>query len=381
MMDSTKKISIFCPSLAGGGAEKVAINLARGLARLGPQIYLVVAQAQGAYLQQASEEIEEAVELINLKAKYPLLLGKTLALMRHLQEQRPDYLISILDIVGSSLIARQLVNVPTKVVMTVHTHLSQQFKDRHGIFATKFRWLCINKFYAQADAIATVSKGVAADLSINSNIPLNEIKVLYNPILNHDFYETLKEPIWHPWFVPGEPPVILGVGRLVKQKDFATLVQAFAKVRQHQPARLVILGDVDNREPQIEPQLQAVISQLGLADDVELLGFVNNPYPYMAKASVFVLSSIYEGFGNVIVEALAAGTPVVSTDCESGPAEILAGGQYGTLVPIRDPHKLAEGIRATLAAQRDPERLQKRAAMFSADKVAIEYSNFLSRLS
>lgn len=378
-MNTLKTVSLFVPNLDGGGAEKVAINLAKGLLRRGHTVSLVVAEAEGQYLKEF-EAAEENITLINLNAKSPVFLSKTLALKQYLQAQRPDYLLSILDVLGSAVIAQQLAKTPTKVVMTVHTHLSQQFKDRHGAALTQFKWFCIDKFYPQAAAIAAVSHGVADDLSGHSTIALKDIQVLYNPILTHDFYDKVQEPLPHPWFAASEPPVVLGVGRLVRQKDFANLVQAFAKVRQHQPARLVILGSEDNREPDIKPRLQAMIQDLGITADVELCGFVSNPYPYMAKASVFALSSIYEGFGNVIVEALAAGTPVVSTDCESGPAEILEKGQYGRLVAVRDSHALAEGICAALAETPDTERLQKRAAVFSVDKVAGKYDSFLNRL-
>ena len=157
-------------------------------------------------------------------------------------------------------------------------------------------------------------------------------------------------------------------------------MRAFAEVRKRQPARLVILGSEDEREPHIKSYLQSLIQDFDLSEDVALLGFVSNPYSYMAKSSVFALSSIYEGFGNVIVEALAAGTPVVSTDCESGPAEILSAGQYGKLVPVGDVAALAEGISTALLERPDRDRLRRRAALFSVDKVASEYYDFLSCL-
>ncbi|MEM6837282.1 MAG: glycosyltransferase [Cyanobacteria bacterium P01_C01_bin.120] len=375
-MNKTKTVSLFVPSLDGGGAEKVAINLAQALANIGHKVYLVIAQAEGAYLQQNFNDIE----LVDLQAKSPIFLYKTLALKQHLKEKQPDYLIAILDVLGSAIIARHLAKVSTKVVMVVQTNLSQQFQDRHGAAVTNFKWFCINRLYPHADAIATASKGVAKDLSSNTGLSHQDLKVLYNPILTHDFYEKVKEPIQHPWFATGEPPVILGVGRLVKQKDFATLVRAFAQVRQKQLARLVILGDVDKREPQIKPYLQSLIQEFGLEADVDLPGFVSNPYTYMAKARVFVLSSIYEGFGNVVAEALAAGTSVVSTDCESGPAEILDYGRYGRLAPVGNPEALAEKICATLAETPNSEHLQERAAMFSVNRVASQYVDFLSRL-
>lgn len=172
----------------------------------------------------------------------------------------------------------------------------------------------------------------------------------------------------------------MGVGRLVKQKDFSTLVRAFALVQQRCPVRLMILGDVDKREPSIKPQLEALVRELGLENEVALPGFVENPYNYMAKADVFVLSSIYEGFGNVVAEALATGTSVVSTNCESGPAEILENGKYGRLVPVGDAEALANGILATLSNPTDSEILQQRSQAFSVDRVVDQYLEVLNSL-
>jgi glycosyltransferase involved in cell wall biosynthesis len=213
-----------------------------------------------------------------------------------------------------------------------------------------------------------------------SGLHSKDIRVIYNPVVTPEVLKKAKEPVAHPWFAQGEPPVLLGVGRLVKQKDFATLVRAFALVRQRRPARLMILGDVDKREPLIKPQLEALVRELGLEGEVMLPGFVDNPHAYMAKAAVFVLSSIYEGFGNVVAEALAAGTPVVSTDCESGPAEILDNGKYGRLVLVGDAEALADAILATLNEPTDPEVLQERSRVFSIEKVIDQYLEVLSEV-
>ena len=175
--------------------------------------------------------------------------------------------------------------------------------------------------------------------------------------------------------------MVLGVGRLVKQKDFLTLVRAFDLVRQRHPARLMILGEADPREPLVRPQLEALIQELGLQDDVALPGFVENPYAYMAQSAVFVLSSIYEGFGNVVAEALAAGTSVVSTDCESGPAEILGNGKYGRLAPVGDHRALADGMIAALEQPTDATLLQQRANAFAIDTIVEQYLDVLENLS
>jgi len=375
-MTDIKSINLFIPNLDGGGAEKVILNLAQGLQRRGMKVSIVAAQAEGAFLK----DIPPGVEFVDLQATFPVFVSKTLALKHHLQRTRPDYLLSTLDILGSAVLARNLAQVPTQVMMVVQTHLTQQFKDRHGPLMTRLKWFGVEQMYTRADAIAAASQGVADDVAGHTQIPAKVIEVIYNPVLTYDFYDKASQPVDHPWFAPGEPPVILGVGRLVKQKDFATLIQAFALVRRQRPARLVILGDSDKREPLIKPQLQAMIQALGLTENVDLPGFVSNPYAYMAQAQVFTLSSIYEGFGNVVAEALAAGTPVVSTDCPSGPAEILDQGKFGQLVPVKDSTALAHAILKTLTQPPDSARLQQRAASFSIDKVCDDYLRVLNRL-
>ena len=177
-------------------------------------------------------------------------------------------------------------------------------------------------------------------------MPLESIEVIYNPVITPQLSQKSQESVDHPWFAPGEPPVVLGVGRLEQQKDFPTLIHAFAKVRQMQTAKLVILGS--GRE---EKKLLSLVNELELSEDVAILGFVENPYAYMAKSAIFVLSSVWEGFGNVVAEALAAGAPVVSTNCPSGPAEILDNGKYGELVSVGDSQAMAEAILRVLLGE------------------------------
>jgi glycosyltransferase involved in cell wall biosynthesis len=216
-----------------------------------------------------------------------------------------------------------------------------------------------------------VSQGVAKNL-VDMGLPSEKIEVIYNPIVTPELSEKLQESLNHPWFLPGQPPVILGVGRLQKQKDFPTLIHAFAKVRQQQPLRLMILGEGSERS-----NLESLVQELGIAKDVVFPGFVANPYAYMAQAAVLVLSSAWEGFGNVLVEALAAGTPIVSTDCESGPAEILANGQYGKLVPVGNAEDMAKAIAAILEDTPDGEVLKQRANEFSLEKALTKYGKLL----
>ena len=366
-------VSLFLPNLDGGGAERAILQLAQGLAERGLKIDLVLAKAEGSYLKKVPAD----VRVIDLKSRFPVVLSKTLALLRYLRQERPMILLSALDIASAATLAQRLTGVSTKVVMCVQTNLSQQFHDKPEIFMGTLRSQLVRWFYPWANEIVAASQGVAKDVAHLAGLPVEDIRVIYNPVVTSDFFEKAKESISHPWFAPEEPPVILGVGRLVRQKDFATLVRAFALVRQHCPARLMILGDEDKREPLIKPQLEALIRELGLEGEVALPGFVENPYAYMSKSAVFVLSSIYEGFGNVVAEAMAAGTSVVSTDCESGPAEILENGKYGKLAPVGDHYALANGILATLSNPTDPEVLRQRAYAFSVDQVVEQYIELL----
>jgi glycosyltransferase involved in cell wall biosynthesis len=200
-------------------------------------------------------------------------------------------------------------------------------------------------FYPWADGIVTVSQGVARDLAQITGVPLERIQVIYNAVLTPELRESTKEPMNHPWFAPGEPPVVLGAGRLVEQKDFPTLIRAFAQVRRVRPARLIILGS--GRE---QKRLEALVQELSIKEDVGWVGFVKNPFAYMAHSAVFVLSSAWEGLPTVLIEAMAAGASVVSTNCESGPAEILDNGKYGSLVAVGNSEAMAEAILNVLSS-------------------------------
>ncbi|MFB2917420.1 glycosyltransferase [Aerosakkonema funiforme] len=365
MTSNNNSVSLFLPSLTGGGAERVMLHLAQGLAARGLHIDLVLQNAEGPYLKQVPIE----VRVIDLKS--PDILSKTLALRRYLQQERPQVLLSALDNVNAGKWAQRLAGVSTRVVLSVHNHLSHYLQGDTGI-AGKIRPHLLRYFYRSADGIVAVSQGVAEDLADMTGLPLEKIQVIYNPVIMPEVFEKAKAPINHPWFAPGEPPVLLGVGRLVNQKDFPTLIRAFAQVRQERAVRLMILGEGEKRS-----QLESLVRELRLENDVALPGFVENPYAYMAKSAGFVLSSEAEGLPTVMIEAMATGTPVVSTDCPSGPAEILENGKYGYLVPVGDAEALAHAILATLNEPIDSKILQQRARDFSVDKAVDRYLEVL----
>jgi glycosyltransferase involved in cell wall biosynthesis len=226
--------------------------------------------------------------------------------------------------------------------------------------------------YPWADEIIAVSKGVGEDLAEFSGLPIDRITVINNPVITPRLRQLASEPADHPWFVLGQPPVILGVGRLTAQKDFGTLMKAFAELRKHRDARLIILGEGPGR-----PELERLAEDLGLRGDVQLPGFVQNPYAFMSGAALLALSSRWEGSPSVLIESLGCGTPVVATDCPSGPNEILEAGRYGPLVPVGDSQRLAEAMLATLETPLPADILRQKAEDFTVEVSAQRYLQVL----
>lgn len=204
--------------------------------------------------------------------------------------------------------------------------------------------------------------GVADDMSEFSGLSRNRIRAVPRPVVPaHLFAERPPIPE-HPWFRQADTPLILSAGALCARKDFETLLRAFARVRANRPCRLMILGHGNRRE-----NLLSLAAELGVAKDFSLPGFLPEPYPYMAHADLFALTSRWEGLGFVLIEALALGTPVVATDCPSGPREVLAGGRYGTLTPVGDAVALAEAISATLVDPLPRETLRQAARRYEVE--------------
>ena len=353
------RVAFFLPSLDGGGAELMTLRLAEGFAERGVETDLVLARKRGDYVDRVSDR----VRLVDLKSPAPVLATKTLRLAHYLRKVRPDALLSTLDIVSSATIARTLARTDTRVVITIRTNLTEQFADKP--LGARMRALLVRVLYPHADQLTANSIGTADDVARLAGLDRDRIEVIYNPAVPLDIDEQVAEPVGHPWFADGEPPVIVSVGRLVRQKDFGTLIKALGRLRDETDARLLILGGADPREDDVRPMLERLVTEQGLDGRVELTGFVPNPIAYMSRAAVFALSSAYEGFGNVLVEALAAGTPVVSTDCPSGPREILGGGTWGRLVPVGDDAAMAKAIAAVLRDPPDSEALRARAQEFT----------------
>lgn len=357
-----QRLGLLVPSLAGGGAERVMVNLASGFAERGLSVDLLVGDPEGPY----RSHVPDGVRLVDLGASRVRYMVVPLA--RYLLSEEVDVLLSATDPTNvAALSARGLFAPRTPVVISVHISVSQLVRHSSQV---RVRWLphLLRRLYRRADAIVAVSAGAASDLADTAGVPLREIHVVHNPVVTRDLIELARAPVHHPWLQSNEVPVIMGVGRLAPQKDFGTLIRAFGKVRGDKTVRLMILGEGEQRF-----QLEALIRQLGLQDAVSMPGFVENPYAYMARAQLLVLSSRWEGFGNVIAEAMAVGTPVVSTDCKSGPSEILDHGRFGRLVPVADESAIAAAIVATLEEPPDAGLLKRRAAKFTVESSVDRY--------
>jgi glycosyltransferase involved in cell wall biosynthesis len=359
-----ERLAFFLPGMYDGGAERIMLNLANGIISRGYPVDFVLARAEGPFM----DEVPESARLIDLKASR--VLSSTPALVRYLRHERPTALLSILYANIIAVWAKRLAGIPIRVILGEHNTLSSVVKGgdepRLRSYPSLARW-----FYPWADGIVAVSGGVADDLAQVIKIPRERIQVIYNPIVTKELFEKSKASIDHPWFRSGEPPVLLAVGRLTVQKAFDVLIGAFNQVRKDHRVRLLILGEGEDR-----PALEALIKEYGLNEEISLPGFLPNPYPYMAHAAAFILSSRWEGLPTVLVEAMALGAPIISTDCPSGPREILMDGKWGQLVAVDDPFSLATAISTSLQnnSYRPPQESWK---AFELEGVVDQYINIL----
>jgi glycosyltransferase involved in cell wall biosynthesis len=321
----------------------------------------------------------EAVDIGVEVGIHPLDLGRQdtalSALNRYVHERRPDVLLSNRDR-ASALLARLPMGEPPYRVFRVGTDVLERTKGKHLLS----RWRArrgLAEIFSRADGLIGVSEGACSTLrELLRGRRTPPIYRVYSPLDREGIDRLAQEPVSHPWLAVEGPPLVLSVGRLVRTKDHATLLKAFRRVLDRRECRLLILGEGRQR-----PKLEALIKRLGLGDAVKLPGFVANPFPYMAGADLFVLSSVFEGFGNVLVESLALGTPCVSTDCKSGPREILADGRFGALVPVGDIERLANAIGSALEQAPRSELLRETVARFDRDAVVDDLLQALGAIS
>ena len=298
-------------------------------------------------------------------------------LVRYLRRKRPDAVLAAEPHYNTmAALARELARVPTRVVLSERIQPSTR-ERRQGPWRHPYLRDFLRRAYLSADGIVAVSDGVADDLASTSGIPRERITTIYNPIVGPDLAVMAQAPLDEPCFGPSAPPVILAVGRLDPQKDYPTLLRAFARLRGKRALRLVIVGGKSLDNPLHGEEISALAARLGVACDLILPGYKDNPFAYMARAKVFVLSSTREGLPGVLIQALGCGCPAVSTDCPSGPREILDGGRYGALVPVGDHAALAAAIEATLEKPIESAALKAWADNFSIDRAVDSYLRLL----
>jgi glycosyltransferase involved in cell wall biosynthesis len=360
--DTQLDASLFITQYGAGGVERMMVQTARALAERGLRVALVLASNQGAYLDTLPSTVEQVILDANDLHR---------ALTTHLTERRPSVAIS--GKLGDDRLlidARDRANVRTRVFFRVGNPLGYRLSAR-GItpFGRWFKLHRLRALYRRADGCIAVSKGNRDDLRDRLRVPTSRIHVLPNPVITPEFYQSAAKDPGHPWLAEGEPPVVLGVGGLRQQKDFGTLIEAFAQVRRGRECRLIILGEGRQRE-----RLARLADRLGVSADVDLAGWRGNSHAYMARAAVFALSSRWEGLGNVMIESAALGTPIVATDCPYGPREILQDGRYGELVATGNPSALARGIERTLDHPPSGTLIQQAAEPYRMEESARRYA-------
>lgn len=367
-----KKIALYIPSMNGGGAERVMLTLANGLAEKGIEVDLVLNKAQGPYLKDLSNN----VNIIELKASRAIKSIIPLAL--YIRKHKPDTILSAMNYINIiTLVSRTLSRANTKVAISEHDNLSASIKNQNRPLFNFILKKIMSIMYRRADTIIAVSDGVAEDLSQQLNISRETIITIYNPIVTKNLLKEIKhaEDKPHSWFANKTSPVLISVGRLTRQKGLDVLIHSLPKVLNHVDCRLVILG-----EGSLESDLRKTIKELNLEKNVDLVGFVDNPYSWMLNSDLFILPSRHEGFGNVIVEAMACGTPIISTDCPSGPSEILEDGKWGDLIPVGNVEELSNAIINSLTTPNriSANNLKKRAYEFSAEVSINKYLKALT---
>ena len=359
------RIAFFFGNFQGGGVQRVRLSLAREFMARGIRVDLVVVNAHGDLRKLVPNE----ATVVDLGASRAILALP--ALVHYLRAARPAAVLSSQthhNVIA--IIARWLSRCSTRLVVGEHHNIQEYRQD--SPFAATMQMLGARLFFGRADAIVAVSKGVADALSQASGIQRERIQVINNPITIPEILNKAEEAVSHAWFDQRECPVLIAIGRLTRQKDFPTLLKTMAILKTSRKVRLVILGEGED-----EAMLRKLVSEYRLDQNVQLLGFVSNPYAYLSRSDVFVLSSRWEGFPNTLLEALACGTPVVATDCPSGPAEMLVNGQYGHLVPVGDPDALAHAIDATLDSPPHSKILKQRAEDFSISVIGKQYVDLL----
>jgi len=371
-MPSNQRIAFFISSMEGGGAERVILNLVNYYAQQGYQVDLLLANSTGVYLNEVSSD----VRIIDLKVKR--FWHYFFPIASYLRKEKPEAILvatTILNLI--TLVASRMAFTRTKVVVSEHSDLVA-FADIGLLRRANLLKSAIRFIYPLADNIVAVSNGVADSLVQFSGIKRSSIEVVYNGVMDENKIKLSKKSLNHPLF-NDDNQILIAVGRLQKGKGYSYLLEAFSKFLDQSPnpkkqLKLVVLG-----EGELRAELEAQMDELDIAEHCYFPGFVDNPFQYLANSDVFVLPSEFEGLPTVLIEALACGCSVISTDCPSGPDEILQSGKYGRLVPIKDSESLANSLLETLVKGDvcSKRQRQERGMYFSVDAAVENYSRVL----
>ena len=370
-------LSIFLPALLIGGAEKVLIELANNLSAKEWRIHVVVMSGAG----PMAGNLNAAVELVDLSCdSYKQAI---VALARYYKTRRPSVILTSMYATGLAAIAASFIaRHKPKIIVGAHNSLQAKVSRADNL---KDKWLLMplcRILFPFADGFVAVSKGVAQELEALLGIPRKRIRAIYNPVINEDLPKLAAEPLFHPWFMDIETrqhKTLVSVGRLVEQKGYDILLQTLLLVRDKLDVRLVIIGGGP-----LFSELENTAQKLGISDAVDFVGMQKNPFKFVARADLFVLSSRWEGLANVLIEALGCGCPVVSTNCRYGPEEILEGERYGALAAVDDPIDLAAKIISSL--QSSPSQAGEKAARvrraldFTVEVAAKQYADYFSEI-
>ena len=380
------RIALVIPHLGGGGAERSVLKLARGLIERGHAVDILVFKKMDTYADEFPPQARQFIlkpgrvngfrDRIRLARRFGFrilrflrrdLLGDARSVAAYIDEERPDCILPSLPRAKSAvLLALCFTNMNPVTIPTVHSVLMNRKRRFRKLYSILF---------PKADHIVTVSDGVADNAALKLGIPRERISRIHNPADIAEIELLARAVPDHPWMSDDDPPIILSAGRLARVKDFPTLLRAFRRVSRNREVRLIILGEGSWRN-----RLGNMIRKMGLQEKVSLPGWVSNPYAFMSRASMFVLSSKFEGLGNVLIEALACGCPCVSTNCPAGPAEILDNGRFGPLVPVGNDSALAEAMERVLDSPPDKDALLARAQEFSFDASVELYERMIVNL-
>jgi glycosyltransferase involved in cell wall biosynthesis len=363
---SAERLALFLPTMDDGGAERVMLHLADSFARRGHPVDLVVGIPGG----PLDSQVPRSARLVDLGARRTV--GALPSLARYLQREQPFALLSTLEHANLlSVWARQITRSRTRVFLREARVLQPEIGEA-GLRLRVLHGL-MRVFYRAADGVIAVSQSVARSLSDGIGLPPERIRTIYNPILNSALPEKAAAPLDHPWFAPGAPPVILAVGRLSPEKDYPTLLRAFARVRAKRDARLAILGEGPERG-----KIQELIRELALTSNALLLGYDHNPFRYMQRATIFALTSKIEGLPGAMIQAMACGCRVIATASQGGVLEILDGNPLARCAAVGDVARLAEGMIALYdGAKINPARPVYSLERFTEERTVGEYLDAL----